>query len=476
MARLQFDSSGASREAKRSAMTISLFAQVWSCPSARWLRRRWVRNWVLSMLLIGATSLPVGAQISLNMGGLAALAPGPRQKLDQQFKRRLPNASLSVIGRAEQEFLDHLRQDSGIAAEQLAAGHLDDDDLSARIDIFIGDHSELSGSPPAAAAKGPRGQLIEALKRSPDLARTDAERQALSDRFVVWLGGLSGTARDTLLAGRMAPDELQSRVDIFSADIRAERSSVITDPAVAAVPAIADAFEKANLGPVPERADSIGCRGTVSEGSLTREFVLFKKRPGSIRIHMVQDGLVVGVLAYDGASAWRQVPGKPPSRIEGAEADSLMAAGRFDDPLVGYRERGATARLESAPGATPIRLSIRESSGAEVVETIDSVTYSELSLGHRDSAGKWNEIRFRDYSKVGSLSVPRVQETWIDGVLRSTTRITDIRLDSGVLARIFSMPTNPNFDFMDYMGGLAVIAKVAKKEASGVQLPPGPKK
>ena len=211
-----------------------------------------------------------------------------------------------MIERAERAFLDHLHQTSGMAAEQLAAGRLDDDDLSARIDVFLGDHPELSGARVATSTEVPRARLLEALGRNPDLARTDAERQALADRFIVWLGGLSGTARDAFLSGAMPTDELQSRVDIFAADVRAERTRVISDPAVAAVPAIVDAFEKANLGPVPERADSVCCRGTESDAATTREFVMFKKRPGSIRIHILQDGLVVGVLAYDGATAWRQ--------------------------------------------------------------------------------------------------------------------------------------------------------------------------
>ncbi len=456
-------------------MMISPFAQSQFSTSPRRPRRRPLCRWTFFVLLVASIAHPVRAQIKLDIGSAPSLAPASQQRLDLQFKRRFPAASRSVIERAEQAFLDHLRQSSSMAAEQLAAGRIDDDDLSARIDVFLGDHPELTGSPPSST-KGPRGQLVEALGRIPDLAQIDAERQGLADRFIIWLGGLSGTARDSLLAGRMAPDELQSRVDVFAADIRAERSHVATDPAVAAVPAIADAFEKANLGPVPERADSICCRGTVSDGAVTRDFVLLKKRPGSIRIHIVQDGLVVGVLAYDGATAWRQVPGKPPVRIEGPEAESLIGTARFDDPLVGFRERGATARLESSPGASILRLSIRELGGAEVVETIDSVTYNLLSFGRRDSAGKWDETRFREYRKVGPLSVAGVQEHWTDGVLRSTTRITDVRLDTGVLARIFSMPSNPKLDFMDYMGGLEVLAKVAKNVGAGVHLPPEPSK
>jgi hypothetical protein len=438
------------------------------------MRKAW--RAALFVLVAASFDRSVVAQVAVNVGGPSALAPGPHQKLDQQFKRRLSGASGAVLERAERAFLDHLRKDSSMAAEQLAAGKMDEDDLSARVEVFLGDHPDLVGSQAGASTVDARARVIQSLGRSPDLASTDAERQALADRFVVWLGGLSATARDTLLAGRMAPDELQSRIDVFSADIRAEQSRVVSDPAVAAVPAIEEAFEKANLGPVPDRADSICCRGTESDGKQTREFVLFKKRPGSIRIHIISDGLVVGVLAYDGATAWRQVPGKPPAPVKGAEAESLIASARFDDPLVGYRERGATARLESAPGATPIRLSLREPGGAEIIETIDPATYSEISIGHRDSAGKWDETRFKDYKKVGPANVAGVQEHWNDGVLRTTTRISEVRLDAGLLARVFSMPTNQKLDFMDYMGGLEVLAKVSKKNGAGVQLPAGPGK
>jgi hypothetical protein len=439
-----------------------------SCRNLR--RETWQRT--LFVVAVICCLRPAAAEAPLDIGGSAALAPGPHQRLDQQFKRRLPGASASAVDRAERAFVEHLRKNASMAAEQLASGHIDEDDLSARIEIFLGDHPELSGSPVAASTGDARGRVIEALGQDGDLAPTKAERQSLADRFVVWLGGLSATARDSLLAGRMPPEELQSRIDVFAADIRAERSKVASDPAVAAVPAIEEAFEKANLGPVPDRADSICCRGTESDGTQTREFILFKKRPANIRIHIISDGLVVGVLAYDGTTAWRQVPGKPPIRLKGAETEALVASARFDDPLVGYRERGAKGRLESAPGASPIRLSIREADGEEVIETIDPVSYNEISAGRKDSSGKWDETHFREYRKVGTINVAGVQEHWNDGVLRTTTRIADVRLDTGVLAKVFSMPPTQRLDFMDYMGGLQVLAKVAAKSSASVQLPP----
>jgi hypothetical protein len=74
---------------------------------------------------------------------------------------------------------------------------------------------------------------------------------------------------------------------------------------------------------------------------------------------------------------------------------------------------------------------------------------------------------------VGPFSYAAVEERWVDGALRSTTNLSNVTLDSGVLARVFVMPTNPKLDFMDYMGGLAIIEKVARKNTQGIQLPAG---
>ena len=265
-----------------------------------------------------------------------------------------------------------------------------------------------------------------------------------------------------------------SRLDVFAADIRAERNRVESDPAVAAVPAIADAFEKSNLGPVTERADSICFRATLTEGTAVRHYVQFKKRPNKLRMHIMDGDVVVGVLAFDGATAWRQVSGRKPVVLTGSEAEQLVSAARFDDPLVGYRDRGAQARLESAPGTSPIRLSIKERDGSQVVETIDPVTYAELSIGWRRPSGQQVEIRFGEYHRIGSLNLPGLEDEYVDGALHIETRITDVRLDAGVLDGIFTPPANPINDFMDYMGGLAVLEKSAKAASPGpVQLPSG---
>jgi len=393
-----------------------------------------------------------------------------RQEISQLLQKKLPEVTKDAVDKAAKEFLTHLRQTSPLAAERFGSGHMDQDDLASRIDIFLGESPELSGKPAATAPASLRARVVDLLKRNAASAQTDKDRQDIADRFIRSLGDLSETTRDNLLSGRISDDELQSRVTVFAADRQVAKAQVVTDPAVAAVPAIVDAFEKANFGLVTERVEAICFRGSVDEGGVKRDLVIFKKRPNRVRIHVVENGLVVGIIGYDGNTGWRQPMAKQATRITGRAAESLAESSRFDDPIVGMAERGASARLESKPGEAPLRLRISEKDGTTWVETIDPANYNELSLVKTRKDGSQMETRFRDYRKVGNINVAFEQEQWVGGVLRSTTRVTDVSLDPGLLDRFFDYPANPNLGYMDFMGGLAVLQAHEKAGAA----PKGP--
>lgn len=434
------------------------------------------RSRAARFLLASTAYLAVGVAlravdpITFDAGSQFPISAGIHKRLDPEFRKRLPGASAAAIERAEEAFVDHLHTSSETASSNLAQGRIEEDDLTSRIDVYLGDHPELSRNP-KAATEGPREQILAALKKEKNLARTDAEQDALADRFVVWIGGLSGSARDTLLAGKMPADELQSRINVFASDIRAERNRVVTDPAVAAIPPIADAFERANLGPVTERADSICYKATASDGKSNRDFVAYKKRPGSIRLHIVRDGFVVAVMAYDGTRVWGEGEGRPPLELKGAEAEVLVASSRFDYPLVGFRERGAKARLVSTQGESPIRISFEEPTGEKYVESIDPATYHEIGISRTRSDGRLDEMKMSDFRKEGSYTYAAVQEHWVEGKRISTTRISEVRLDPGILNAFFRMPTNSKFSYMDMMGGLAALQVANKKATGGISLP-----
>jgi hypothetical protein len=392
-----------------------------------------------------------------------------RLQLIQLFKEKTPTGRMDLAERAAREFLDRLRQSSPIAAEKFSTGKMDDDELRSRIDVFLRDNPALAGAPVNVESSDPRKRVSDLLRRDVTIASTDLERLALADRFLERLGERSRTAHDDLVKGKMTDDELQSRVAVFIADIHAEAVSVAADPKKAAARAIVESYVKANFGGPTERANAIAYKGVVEAKGTKREFVIFKKRPGKLRMHIIENGVVIGILGFDGTIAWRQELSKPAVQLKGAEASTLARTARFDDPLIDFQEHGAEVKLEDKPEKGPLRLHLLEVDGTEIISEVDPTSYNQLISRSREAGGQWVETRFSEFHKVGALNMAYKQEEWADGKLRSTMQITEVRLDSGLLDQIFVYPTSLSLSYMDYMGGLSLIRTQQKRRVPYLQ-------
>ena len=405
------------------------------------------------------------------------------------LRARLPDESRDTVDREAESFIEHLRQTSTMAVERYENGTMEDDELQSRLDVFVADDraDKAQDAPPPSAAPAPpvvdtaasdqvqlqevskvlQGRLPKDKERAIDLAARD---------FLAHLRHTSPLAAERFGEGHMDDDDLAARIEVYLGDHpelsgKAVKPQVAVDPAAAAVSAFVDAFEKANFGLLTERAQAICFRGSLEEGGVKRDLVIFKKRPNKLRIHVVEGGLVIGVIAFDGRDVWRQAMGRPATHVSGITAEEFAKSARFDDPIVGCLERGASARLEVGPGASPERLHIVEKDGTHWVETIDPATEDELSLVQSRPEGSSVETRFRDYRRVGNLNVAHVVEQWVDGKLRSTTRIADVSVDPGLVDRLFTYPEDPNLGYMDYMGGLAVLQSRGKPGSAGAVQP-----
>jgi len=411
--------------------------------------------WAAGASIVLVTSLAAQNDVTFDLSHPAsASAQLQQQHLMQLFQGKLKDSGPSAVEQARTEFLDYLRRSSPLASEKLLGGKMDEEELESRVGVFLRDRPEFSGASVKTSGDDPRKQVAELLRHEPSVAGTDSERLALADRFLERLGQRSPTARTELLRGKMSDEELQSRVNVFTADLRTEAAAAPVDPKVAAVRALVDAYVKANFG---EQANDIVYRARIEACDVKRECVVFRKRPGKIRMHIVEEGLVIGVLGYDGTTAWRQQPGKAGVLATGKEAETLKQLARFDDPLVGFREHGTDVQLLEKPEKGPFQVHIRESDGTEMIASIDPVTNNEVSLRSRQSDGKWRELRFSDYRKVGALNLAYVQEEWDNGILLSTTRILEARTDAGLINPFFIQPVDPTLSYMDFMGGLAAI-------------------
>jgi hypothetical protein len=375
------------------------------------------------------------------------------QELMGILAKRLPGQTPDALKRASADFLAQLRETSPIIAEDFEQGRLSQDEIASRLDVFIGDHPEYTGQRAAAPVTDPRQRIADLLRPATDLIRTGEELDRLVDRFLNDLGNLSGTAKEDLLAGRMAQSDLQTRVSVFLSDLRAEAAKTNLDPAEAAAGPIVDSYLKATFGSASERMNSICYRGTVDDMKTKSEFVTFRMRPNLLRIHVVKDGLVIRILAYDGNQAWAQAPGRMPVSVTGLEALAVARSADFDDPLMGYKERGAKVRLLAGAANEPYQIQILEAGGAESVVMIDRSSYTESAARRRRPDGKWNEVRFEDYRTVGTTKVAFRTQEWSDGVLRATTQYSEVRVDPGIISNLFRRPGPTQFAFMDLMEG-----------------------
>jgi len=445
---------------------------LWSSYAQRLPRRLTLAALIVgTALIIWAAGADARADVTFNVEHPAAASVQlEQQHVAQLIQEKLKNSRPETVEAAKREFLDLLRRNSPIASEKLLSGKMDDEELESRVAVYLRDHPALTGAVVKSEAADPRQQVVDLLRREPSVAGTDAERLSLADRFIERLGQRSPTARTELLRGKMSAEELQSRVSVFIADLRTESAAAPVDAKAAAAQTLVDSFVKANFS---ERANDLIYRIEIDANGVKRDGVVFRKRPGKVRMHIVDAGLVVGVLAFDGMNAWRQEPGKAGVPSMGAEADALKQLARFDDPLVDFRERGTEVSLgeKTENGLQP--LNIRERDGTEMVALIDPTTYNEVSLRTRQSDGKWNEQRYSDYRKLGALNLAYVQEEWSDGKLRSTTRITEARLDTGLIDEFFARPINPILSYMDFMGGLAAIKTQLSQRPPALKQPAG---
>ncbi|MFO1451544.1 MAG: hypothetical protein U1F61_25510 [Opitutaceae bacterium] len=389
-----------------------------------------------------------------------------RARVGTMIRAKVPNLNAESEDRLARQFITHLQTNTPMAAEKLLSGKMDREELEARLGVFLKDNPGQSGGDVSSTKDSPRVRVAELLTREPKLASTNEERLALADQFIERLGERNRNARDTLMSGRMSAEELQSRLTVFITDLKAAPSAAPVDPAADALPAIIESYVRANFGSVRDRLSSISFRGVVEDRGRTREFVVFKKRPGKLRMHVLEDGVVTQILGHDGETAWMQASSQPAVLAFGTTATEIATMARFDPPLVGYRERGAEVHRVDKPGSGPVVIRVREKDGTEMVSTIDPKTLVEQSNLTESTVTGAVETRFSDYRKVGALNVPYRHEQWVKGVLRSTIRITDVVAEPGLLDSLFVRPTGKDLAFMDYMTALRQVQAQEKRRAA----------
>lgn len=190
--------------------------------------------------------------------------------------------------------------------------------------------------------------------------------------------------------------------------------------------------------------------GSMSFGpGMRAPFTLEMKRPNRMRIEFELEG-ETGVQAFDGRSAWAQMPfaGQPrPQPLPPEEAGQIEEQADFDGPLVDWQAKGhrlelvGEARVDADP-AWKLRLTLK--SGAVRYVYLDAGSFLEVRTeGTREFQGSRVEFESRlgDYREVAGLRVPFLIESGPkDAPERQRLRFETIEYDVPIDDARFALP------------------------------------
>ncbi len=181
-------------------------------------------------------------------------------------------------------------------------------------------------------------------------------------------------------------------------------------------------------------------------------FTLIAARPNRVRTETQLGGRVI-VQASDGvAPPWTLDPANSPARTERmapAEAELFLFDADFDDPLVGWEERGY--RLEYAGeadmgGRKLVRLLVVRSLTENIFVLLDPRTYLlAFRLQQLSADGSRREVvsRYGDHRPVAGVLLPHEVTVFINGRLSQQATFERIEANPVLPRDIFQPPTGP---------------------------------
>ncbi len=182
---------------------------------------------------------------------------------------------------------------------------------------------------------------------------------------------------------------------------------------------------------------------------LEAPLTIMQKRPFKARIEFVIQGMS-GVQAYDGETAWMQMPfmGSPdPQPAPEEMASQIREQADIDGVLVGWKEDGHSVVLqgkEVVDGTEAYKLQVTLDTGEVSVYYLDAEYYLPIkTVSKRMMQGMETEITtvLGDYKKVGGLLMPfsiEVSSPMGDQTLTFET----VEVNVAMADDLFAMPKN----------------------------------
>jgi hypothetical protein len=183
-------------------------------------------------------------------------------------------------------------------------------------------------------------------------------------------------------------------------------------------------------------------------------FVMDLERSRKMRIELKFNGQTA-IQVYDGANGWKFRPFLNRRVVEPYTPEELKSASLqadLDGHLVDYAAKGTQVQLvgtEMVEGRDAYKLKLTMKSGESMHVWIDAQTFLEVKIEGQprrlDGTYHAVEIYYRDYQPVDGLQIPRVLETKVLPVPKTTTglRDTPVPVEKIVIEKVV---VNPKLD------------------------------
>ncbi|NDV61033.1 hypothetical protein G0Q06_01070 [Puniceicoccales bacterium CK1056] len=213
---------------------------------------------------------------------------------------------------------------------------------------------------------------------------------------------------------------------------------------------ILDRLAEANGGRDALQAVSdLRMRGFVRTSDLTYDFLLLKKRPNKLRMHLMYKGRSVET-GFNGIDAWQRVWSAGTDTVRKMSKEELRSSGvetSFDGSLTAADNPLVTRTFERIEriDRTDYFIVLHQEGNKRTSHYVDSRTFREWKtireiLDDNGEVTDTIETIFSKYRKYGTIwFAENVTRTSSDGTVEEIT-IIDIEINPGILDRAFAMP------------------------------------
>ncbi|MFW6218399.1 MAG: hypothetical protein ACOC4K_05350 [Verrucomicrobiota bacterium] len=194
-----------------------------------------------------------------------------------------------------------------------------------------------------------------------------------------------------------------------------------------------------------ERIESLRVSGTLTLEGGEFDFAAYQEKPDLIKMTISgnQRDLVLG---YDGTTAWQSPTGDPgdAAPMDEAAARRFIHSARFGNHLLFPFQEGKTIEYaDTVPVEGTICHQIRVTLDTEyqIDYFIDIRSYLEIKVLNTDlRSGMVNSIIYDDYIREYGMPISKKVRNEEDGEWVSTLEIEEVKVNSGLMPWMFSMP------------------------------------